>query len=228
MNSYFNEHAEFRYDLAFYICDHCFKYYSFDNADELREHVLEYHSVDIKFNISKMQIRDLNHAQHAEEHVYNYASSTSFDYITMQATVFDYDLSFCIDFDETVSLLNKSVLFKNNLSDIIHNALFITIIDVTNRQIFNQITNIEIELNFNKISLKMIAYLVKRLSSEFIIINDVLSRFDVNFQYDKNIIKIKSQEMFLLYSNADFDNVLYHYIVTIMRFDQHINKITKK
>ena len=133
IDSYFNEHNKLRYDLIFYICDHYFKHYSFDNVDEFREHMLKYHETDIKFNTVKMQIRDVNHVQHVKKHVYNYVSSTSFDYTTVQITVFDLNLSFCIDSDEVVNLLNKFVLLKNNLYDIIHNAFFITIIDVIDR-----------------------------------------------------------------------------------------------
>ena len=226
MNSYFNEHEKSRYDLAFYICEHDHKLYSFDNVDELREHVLEYHDVDTRFNIFKMQIRDTNHARHAEKHVYNYVSSNSFDYITVQIEIFDLKLSLCIDFDEVVNLLNRFVLLRNNLYDIIHNALSIIITDVIERQIVNQMIKLDVELSFNKISLKMTAYLMKNLFSELIIVNDVLNRLDVNFQHDNNIIKIEIQKMFLFYSNADFTS--YHYTITSMRFDQHTNKITKK
>ena len=133
MNSYFNEHEKSRYDLTFYICDHDYKFCFFDNVDELREHVLKYHDVDIKFNIFKMQIRDTNHVRHVEKHVYNYVSSNSFDYIIIKIEIFDLKLSLCIDFDEIVNLLNKFVLFKNNLYDIIHNAFSIIIIDVIER-----------------------------------------------------------------------------------------------
>ena len=110
--------------------------------------------------------------------------------------------------------------------DIIHNALFIIITNVVDRQIFNQIVKIDVELNFNKVSFKMTAYLMKNLFSELIIVNDVLNRLDVNFQHDNNIIKIEIQEVFLFYNNVDF--TLYHYTITSMRLDQYINKITKK
>ena len=173
-----------------------------------------------------MQLRDTSHAHHVEKHVYNYVSINSFDYIIVQINVFDLKLSFCIDFDEAVNLLNKFVLFRNNLYNIIHNALSITITDVIERQVINQVIKLDVELSFNKISLKMTTYLMKNLLSKLIIVNDVLNRFDVNFQHDNNIIKIEIQEMFLFYSNADFTS--YHYTIISMRFDQHINKITKK
>ena len=226
MNSYFNEHEESRYDLALYICDHDHKSYSFDNVDELREHVLEYHDIDTKFNIFKMQIRDTNHVRHVEKHVYNYVSSNSFGYTTVQIEIFDLELSLCIDFDEAVNLLNKSVLLRNNLYDIIHNAFSIIIIDVIERQVINQVIKLDVELSFNKISLKLTTYLMKNLLSELIIINDVLNRLDVNFQHGNNIIKIEIQEMFLFYNNADFTS--YHYTITSMRFNQHTNKIIMK
>ena len=226
MNSYFNEHEESRYDLTLYICDHDHKLYSFDNVDELREHVLEYHDVDTRFNISKMQIRDTNHARHVEKHVYNYASSNSFDYTTVQVEIFDLELSFCIDFDGAVNLLNRFVLLRNNLYDIIHNALSITITDVIERQVASQMIKLDVELNLNKIPLKMTAYLMKNLFSELIIVNDVLNRLDVNLQHDNNIIKIETQEMSLFYSNAD--STSYYYTVTSMRLKKHINKITRK
>ena len=228
IDSYFNEHSESRYDLASYICDHCFKHYFFDNANELRKHVLKYHSVDIRFNVFKMQIRDLNNAQHAEKHVYNYASSNSFDYITVEIEIFDLNLSLCIDSNEVVNLLNKSVFFRDNLYDIVHNALSIIITDVSKRQITSQMIKIDVGLSLNKISLKMTVYLMKNLSSELIIINDVLNRLDVNFQHDNNIIKIENQKMSLSYSNADLSKMSYHYTVIMMRSDQNTNKIIKK
>ena len=226
MNSYFNEHEKSRYDLALYICDHDHKLYSFDNVDELREHVLEYHGVDTRFNISKMQIRDTNHVRHAAKHVYNYASSNSFGYITIQVEVFDTELSSCVDFEETVNLLNRTVLLKDNLYDIVHNALSITITDVADRQIFSQVVKIDVELSFNKVSLQMTAYLVKNLSSDLIIVNDVLNRFDVDFQHDNNIIKIDDIEVSLFYNNAD--STSYHYTITSTRLDQHTSKTTIK
>ena len=92
INSYFNENNEFRYDSIFYICDHCSKHQSFDNSNEFREHVLKYHDVDIKSNISKMQLRDTKHTHYVEKHVYNYASINSFNYIIVQINVFDLKL----------------------------------------------------------------------------------------------------------------------------------------
>ena len=226
INSYLSKNNEFRDDLIFYICDYCFKHQSFNNSNEFREHVLKYHDVDTKFNIFKMQLRDTNHVHHVEKHVYNYVSINSFDYIIVQINVFDLKLSFCIDFDKIINLLNKIVLFRNNLYNIIHNAFSITIIDVIERQIINQMIKLDVELNFNKISLIITIYLMKNLFSKLIIINDVLNRFDVNFQHDNNIIKIEIQEMSLFYNNVDF--TLYYYIIISMRFDQHINKIIKK
>ena len=228
INSYFNEHSELRYGLASYICDHCSRFYSFGNVDELREHVLEYHEVDTRFNTAKMQIRDVNHRQHAEKHVYNYVSSTSFGYTTVEIEVFDLNLSLCIDFGGAVSLLNRAVLLKGNLYGIVHSALSITIIDVSRRQIASQVAKIEVELSFSKISLKMTTYLVKNLFSELIIVNDVLNRLDVNLQHGKNIIKIESQEVLLFYSNADFSNVSYHYAVISVRLGQHSSEDSKR
>ena len=226
VGSYFNEHGESRYGLALYTCGHDHKPYSFDNVDELREHVLEYHGVDTRFNISKMQIRDINHARHAEKHVYNYVPSNSFGYTTVQVEIFDLELSLCIDFGEAVNLLNRSVLLRSNLYDIVHNGLSITIIDVIERQVINQVIKLDVELSFNKISFKMTAYLMKNLLSELIIVNDVLNHLDVNLQHGNNIIKIEAQEMSLFYSNVD--STSYHYTVTSMRFGQHTNKITRK
>ena len=169
-----------------------------------------------------MQIRDQNHVRHIEKHVYNYDSSISFDYIIVKVEIFDLILSFCVDSSETINLLNKFVLFKNDLYNIIHNVFFIIIIDVIEHQIFNQIINIDVELNFKKISFKMIAYLVKNLFSELIIANYVFNLFYVNFQHDNKIIKIDDVEMFLSYNNVDFTS--YHYNITKMRFDQSNKK----
>ena len=173
-----------------------------------------------------MQIRDTNHARHVEKHVYNYVSLNSFDYITIQIEIFDTKLSSCVDFEETVNLMNRIVLFRNNLYDIIYNAFSIIITNVVDCQIFNQIVKIDVELNLNKISFKITVYLIKNLFSELIIINNVLNRLDVNFQHDNNIIKIEVQKVFLFYNNSDFTS--YHYTITSMRFDQHINKIIMK
>ena len=173
-----------------------------------------------------MQLRNTNHAHHVEKHVYNYVLINSFDYNIVQINVFDLKLSFCIDFDEIVNLLNKSVLFRNNLYNIIHNAFSIIIIDVIERQVINQVIKFDVELSFNKISLKMTTYLMKNLFSELIIVNDVLNRLDVNFQHDNNIIKIEIQKMILFYNNVD--STSYYYTIASMRFDQHINKIIMK
>ena len=110
--------------------------------------------------------------------------------------------------------------------DIIHNVFFIIIIDVIERQIFNQIVNIEIQLNSNKMPFKMTTYLVKNLQLKLIIVNDVLNRFDVNFQHDNNIIKIDDIEMFLSYNNIDFTS--FHYDIIMMRLSQSNNKNNSK
>ena len=78
-----------------------------------------------------------------------------------------------------------------------HNVFFIIIIEMIDRQIFNQMININVDLNFNKMSLKMTTYLMKNLFSKLIIVNDVLNRFDIDFQHENNIIKINDIEMFV-------------------------------
>ena len=50
----------------------------------------------------------------------------------------------------------------------------------------------------------------------------------MNLQHDNNIIKIENQKMSLIYSNVDFNFMLYHYSIIIMRFDQHNIKSLKK
>ena len=69
---YFNDYAIFKYDLTFYIYDQNHDIMIFDNSIELRNHVLNYYDVDIRFAKFKYRNRKINYIQHAKKHVYNF------------------------------------------------------------------------------------------------------------------------------------------------------------
>ena len=116
MGSYFNEHSELKFELAPYTCEHCPKPQSFDNADELQKHVLQYHDFNTRFANAKKMLQDYNYAQHAEEHCYNYASFSFFGYIIIEARLFNMKLNSCIDFENDVNLVDRILLPRNTHS----------------------------------------------------------------------------------------------------------------
>ena len=86
---FFNNNNEFKYDLSFYICKHCFTFYSFDNFEKFRDYVIEYHDYDIRVAKFKYRSQNEKYVRHARENVYNYSSKSSYDYVIVQISIFD-------------------------------------------------------------------------------------------------------------------------------------------
>ena len=211
---YFNEHDELKYDLAPYTCEHCSTMQTFDNSDELREHVLHYHDFDTRSTSAKSKLQNHSYAKHAEEHVYNFFSQTSFEYSTIEAKIFDVELSLCIDTRDALSLLDRSLLpMHQNLYDIVQETKLVIVIGVASRQIVDQVANIIVLLDHGskKCPLQMTTYLVNNLLPDLIIDNDVLNRDDVNLQHEKKILIVDEVDIPLSYSNASSMQTSYYF-----------------
>ena len=150
---FFNNSSQLKYGLTSYTCQQtpCFGR-TFDNVIELRDHVLDYHDVDIKSIGPKYHMRSANYIQHAEEHVYNYSPPSSMNYAMIQASLFGNHITPCLDTGENVSLCDRKLLPQNqNNYDFIHRSRSITITGVTDIQICHEYIDTKILLSLNKV-----------------------------------------------------------------------------
>ena len=197
---FFNDNSKFELNLNFWTCDKCSTI--FDNSDELRDHFLNYHNVDSRISTYNKRLQNEKYVKHAKKHVYNYSSQFFFDYVQMNVFIFDYDFISCLNIDEKMSFCSRSLLSKNkNLYDIVHRIRLITITKIAKQQICDECIEQKILLNFNKFSVKIKTYLINHLQSELIIDMNVLSRDDMNFQFNRNMLVIKKMNVFLRYSS---------------------------
>ena len=72
IETFFNDNNKFELSLNFWTCDKCS--IAFDNSDELRDHLLNYHSVDSRISTYNKRLQDEKYVKHAKKHVYNYSS----------------------------------------------------------------------------------------------------------------------------------------------------------
>ena len=115
MNLYFNDINKFKYDLTFFTCKHCSINKIFDNSIEIRDHCLKYHDIDIRFANSKHRQQNKNYKRYVREHVYNYSSFFSHDYVTMKVSIFEYNFTFCLNTNEKVNFVFDNCYFKTRI-----------------------------------------------------------------------------------------------------------------
>ena len=218
---FFNDSNKSELNLNSWTCDKCS--IAFDNSNELRDHLLNYHCVDSRVNTYNKRLQDEEYAKHVKKHVYNYSSQFFFDYAQVDVFIFDYDLTSCLNIDEKVNLCSKSLLSQNkNLYDIVHRTRLITITKVVEQQICDECIEQEILLNLNKFSIKIKTYLIDRLQSDLIIDMNVLNRDDIDIQLSRNMLVIEEVNVFLRYSSVRAQT-FYHFIIcNIMKSIQNI------
>ena len=212
VGSYFNDTSEAKYGLAPFTCNHCVgtRPQSFGNADELRDHCLDYHGVDIRSAGPKRHQQDQGYRQHAEEHIYNFSPPSSHGYATVEASIFDYDLTPCLDTGGGVSLCSRSLLPNKNLYGIVHRTRPITVTGVAGQQICDEYIEQEVLLGPNKFPLTVKAYLVNKLQPGLIIGMDVLNRGDIDLQLSRNMLVIGGVDVPLCYTPKG-DLTSYHF-----------------
>ena len=219
MKAFFNENNEFKYDLTFFICKHCIVFQIFDNSIEFRNHCLKYYMIDIRFSDFKHRQQNENYKRYVREHVYNYSSFFSHEYVIVQISIFDWNFIFCLNTDEEMSFCSKSLLFQNkNLYDIVYRIRSITITKIVEQQICDEYVEQEILLNFNKFFIIVKIYLINRLQSNLIIDMNVLNRDDIDFQLNRNMFVINEMNVFLCYSSKKISTSYHFVICNIMKF----------
>ena len=208
---FFNDSNKFELSLNSWSCDKCS--IVFDNSDELRDHLLNYHSVDSRISTYNKRLQDEKYVKHAKKHVYNYSSQFFFDYAQVNVFIFDYDLVSCLNIDEEMNLCFRSLFSQNkNLYDIVHRTRLITVTKVAKQQICDECIEQEILLDFNKFSVKINTYLIDRLQSDLIIDMNVLDRDDMNFQLSRNMFVIEEIDVLLRYSSMKIQT-FYHFVI---------------
>ena len=86
---FFNDINEVKYDVAPLTCQHCPTPQSFDNRNELRNHVLNIHQFDIRSPEAIRRLQQTNKNEHAKKHVYNFSPPSFMSYATIQTSIFD-------------------------------------------------------------------------------------------------------------------------------------------
>ena len=128
---FFNDNNESKYDLASYICKHCFTFHSFDNFEKFQNHALKYHDYDIRFAKFKHRSQNEKYIRHARKNVYNYSSKSFYDYIIVQISIFDWDFNFCLNTNDEVNLCSRVLLSRNkNLYEVVYRTKSIIIIKI--------------------------------------------------------------------------------------------------
>lgn len=126
--------------------------------------MLNYYDIDFYFVEFKYRIKKINYIQHAEDYVYNFFLSSFMSYAIIQISIFDLEITLCLNIDENVFFLDRKLLFQQqNYYGFVFNIKFITIIDVANMQVFNQYIESKILLSSNKISMPIKTFLINNL-----------------------------------------------------------------
>ena len=209
----FNDAAVPKHGIAPFTCQHCPRPQSFANDMELHDHVLDYHGYDIHSFASHYRLQNANYVEHADAHVYNYAPSSSFGYANVEASIFNYDLTACLDTGGGVSLMDRSLLSNTNLYGIVHRTQPITVTEVTGKQITDEYIEEEVQLGPNKDKLHIKAYLVNRLQLGLLIGMDTLGRGDIDLNLSRNALTIAGKDISLSYASGVNSHTSYHFTV---------------
>ena len=106
---FFNNNNQFKYDLTSFICQQSSCSRLFDNVMKLRNYVLNYYDVDIESVEFKYHMHKINNDEHAQKHVYNFFSFFFMSYATIQNSIFDWNLTSCLNINENVFLCQASI-----------------------------------------------------------------------------------------------------------------------
>ena len=226
---YFNDHNQLKYDLTFYTCDQNHFVMIFDNFVELWNHVLNYHDTNIRFSIIKYRNKNVEYKQHAKKHVYNFFSSIFMNYVMIQTSIFDFELTSCLNIDENVFLCDRNLLSKNrNRYDFVYFIKFIIIIDVIEMQIFDQYIEQKMLLSSNKIFIEIKTYFVNDFQLDFIIKTNVLNKKDIDFLFNRRMFRVKNIEISLIYISFSINDNATNYFIyenIYMKNNEIINEI---
>ena len=175
---------------------------------------------------SRYRTKNVEYKQHAKKHVYNFFFSIFMSYVMIQTSIFDFDLTSCLNIDENVSLCDRSFLSKNrDRYDLVHFIKFITIIDVVDMQIFDQYIEQKMLLNSNKVFIQIKTYFVNSFQFDFIIKTNVLNKENIDFLFNRRVFRVKNIEISLIYISFSInDNAINHFINEII-YMKNINEI---
>ena len=205
---FFNDNSVVKYELAFFICQQTSCFQSFDNAIELKDHVLNYHDVDTRSIEFKYRVREINYIQHAENHVYNFFSSFFMKYVMIQISFFDKDFTSCLNIDENVFFCDRKLLSQSqNHYDLVHDIKFITIIEVADMQVLDEYIEQKMFLKLDKILVFIKIYLINDFQLELIIDMNVLNKNDIDFLFSRQTLKIEDIEISLRYTSSSINEI---------------------
>ena len=178
---FFNDNSEFKYDLAFYICKYCSNLEShfFDNFEKFWDYALKYHDYNIRFAKFKHRLQNEKYIRHARENVYNYSLKSSYNYVIVQISIFDWNFNLCLNIDDEVSFCNK-VLFSRKY-EVVHRTQSIIVIEIAKQQIYDKFIEQNVLIEFNKIFLRVKIYLIQNFQLSLIIDMNVFKRNDITF-----------------------------------------------
>ena len=198
----------------------------FDNFVELRNYVLNYYEVNTRAIESRYRTKNVEYKQHAKKHVYNFFFSIFMSYVMIQTSIFDFDLTSCLNIDENVFLCDRNLLSKNrNRYDFVHSIKFITIIDVVEMQIFDQYIKQKMLLNSNKILIQIKTYFVNDFQLDFIINTNVLNKENIDFLLNRRVFRVKNIEISLIYISFSINDNAINYFINEIIYMKNINEI---
>ena len=201
--------------------------------------MFEYHNTNINFAKSKYRIQNVNYISHAKKHVYNYSSFFFMNYVIISISLFDWEITSCLNTNENVFLCDRDFLFNRNINDFVHRFKFIIIIKIVDIQICDKYINTKVLLNLNKISVQIKTYLINNFQSSFIINMNVLNKNNINFLLIRQTLKIKNIEILLCYtsstsftsfitqSNVYINWIFYHFMIYTINYNITLSYIRK-
>ena len=130
-------------------------------------------------------------------------SSFFMGYVTIQISIFDWELTSCLNTDENVFLCDSSFVFRDrDVYDFVKRTRLIIIIEVVDMKVLNKYIEKKMLLNFNKVFVIIKAYLVEGLQFDFIIDMNVLNRTDIDFMLSRKSLRVKNIDISLCYASS--------------------------
>ena len=198
---FFNDTNEVKYGVAPLTCQHCPTPQSFGNKDELRDHVLDIHQFDIRSPEAIRRLQQADKDEHAEKHVYNFSPPSSMGYATIQASIFGWELTPCLDTGGGVSLCDPSLVPRGrDAYGLVKRARPITITGVAGMRVLDKYIEEEVLLGPNKVPVVVKAYLVEGLQPGLIIGMNVLNRGDIDLMLSRKSLRVGDIDIPLCYA----------------------------
>ncbi|MCJ1306276.1 hypothetical protein MMC08_009096 [Hypocenomyce scalaris] len=209
----FNNSSHPRQDLPPFSCRPC--YLTFAGPNETRDHVLDWHGVDVNSASQKALMQDANNYEHAVNNVVTIPQKppSPHGYSTIQAMLFDSEAltTMCLDTGSTTTFIDKTLVSSHNCLQETQKVRPITACGLAGKQVLDRLIHLPMTIpaqnpdgTLTTIQITTAAYVVDGLKAGVLLGMDTLAREKAQLDLGHQTLFIEGKTARILYSDISY------------------------